>query len=215
MAGQQKRILIADDHEVVRSGLRALLSRRPDVTIVGEAADGREALAIAKRTDPDIAIIDYSLPEIGGSELTVELRRRNPRIEVVIFTMLDQEDLIRSSLQSGARGFVFKSDPQTHLLEAIDALSIRRPYFSPTISQTLLKQYYKSKPEKIATTLTVREREVVRLIAEGKINKGVADVLNISVKTVETHRASAMLKLDVKTTAELVRYAIRNRLIEA
>ena len=215
MAGQQKRILIADDHEVVRSGLRALLSRRPDVTVVGEAANGREALAIARRTDPDIAIIDYSLPEIGGSELTVELRRRNPRIEVVIFTMLDQEDMIRSSLQSGARGFVFKSDPQTHLLEAIDALSIRRPYFSPTISETLLKQCYKSKPEKTATTLTVREREVVRLIAEGKINKGVADVLNISVKTVETHRASAMLKLNVKTTAELVRYAIRNRLIEA
>lgn len=215
MAGKMKRILIADDHDVVRCGLKTMLEQRPDIDVVGEAANGRDALSIARRTRPDIAIVDYSMPGISGGNLTLELKRGNPSIQVMIFTMLDREDSILAALQAGARAFVFKSDPQSHVLEAVDALSIRRPYFSPSISSTLLATFFQSGPEKSATALTLREREVVQLIAEGKINKGVAETLNISVKTVETHRASAMLKLNAKTTAELVRYAIRNGLIEA
>jgi DNA-binding NarL/FixJ family response regulator len=215
MAGQLKRILIADDHEVVRRGMRASLASRLDIEIVGEAANGRDALALARKTQPDIAIVDFSMPSINGRDLTIELKRSIPRIQVLIFTMVDRDDVIMSLLQAGARGFVFKSDPQVHILAAVDALAIRRPYFSPAISQALLAHSLDTVPEKAAPTLTLREREVVKLISEGNINRGVAEVLNISIKTVETHRASAMLKLNVKTTAELVRYAIRNGLVEA
>jgi DNA-binding NarL/FixJ family response regulator len=214
MAANTKRILIADDHEVIRRGVRALLESRPNLEVVAEASTGREAIELAREASPDIAIIDYSLPELNGRDLTVELKKLLPRVEILIFTMHERESMIMDVLQAGARGFVLKSDAERHLLGAIDALSIHRPYFSGSISETLLNQFLRSKPQPTLSTLTHREREVVQLIAEGKINKQVAQLLNISIKTVETHRATAMQKLNLRTTAELVRYAVRNNIVE-
>jgi len=209
-----RRILIADDHDLIRRGVRTLLEQRPNWQVVAEATTGREALQLARDTVPDIAIIDYSLPELNGRDLTVELHRVLPRLEILIYTMHDREDMILDVLQAGARGFVLKSDSEQDLLSAVDALSVHRPFFSGSISETLLTQYLRSRPQPTSSTLTHREREVVQLIAEGKINKQVAQLLNISIKTVETHRATAMQKLKVRTTAELVRYAVRNKIVE-
>jgi DNA-binding NarL/FixJ family response regulator len=208
-----RRVLIADDHDVVRRGVRMLLETRPNLHVVAEASNGRMALEEARSTQPDIAVIDYSLPELNGLDLTAALKRENPRLEVLVYTMHEREDLVLEVLRAGARGYVLKSDTEKHLLAAIDALSIHRPYFSGVISETLLERFLDSSPHAQAT-LTHREREVVQLIAEGKINKEVGYILNISVKTVETHRASAMHKLKLRTTAELVRFAVRNNIIE-
>jgi DNA-binding NarL/FixJ family response regulator len=213
MSTATRRILIADDHDVVRRGVRTLLETRPNLQIVAEAASGRIALEEARTTRPDIAVIDYSLPELNGLDLTAALKREFPRIEVLLYTMHDREELVLEVLRAGARGYVLKSDTEKHLLAAIDALSIHRPYFSGVISETLLERFLDSSPSAQAT-LTHREREVVQLIAEGKINKEIGHLLNISVKTVETHRAASMHKLKLRTTAELVRYAVRNNIIE-
>lgn len=215
MPSPTRRVLIADDHDVIRRGVRTLLESRPHHQIVAEAANGREALELARATAPDIAVIDYSLPELNGLDLTVALKAALPRIEILIYTMHDREDLILEVLRAGARGYVLKSDSEKHLFGAIDALSIHRPYFSDAISETLLDRFLETTSGGSSTTLTHREREVVQLIAEGKINKEIGHILNISVKTVETHRASSMHKLKLKTTAELVRYAVRNNIIEA
>ena len=210
-----RRILIADDHDLIRRGVRTLIEQRPNWQVVAEATTGREALQLARDTVPDIAIIDYSLPELNGRDLTVELHRLLPRLEILIYTMHDREDMILDVLHAGARGFVLKSDSEQDLLSAVDALAVHRPFFSGSISETLLTQYLRSRPQPTSSTLTHREREVVQLIAEGKINKQVAQLLNISIKTVETHRATAMQKLNVRTTAELVRYAVRNNIVSA
>lgn len=215
MASAVNRLLIADDHHLIRRGLRSLLETRPSFQVVAEAATGREALAAAHETTPDIAIVDYSLPELNGADLIVQLKRELPRIVVLVYTMHEREDVIMDVLQAGARGFVLKSDAETHLLAAVDALAANRPYFSGLVTETLLDRFLQSKPLTPPATLTHREREIVQLIAEGKINKQVADVLGITVKTVETHRANVMEKLHLKTTADLVRYAVRNRIIEA
>ncbi|RYE03753.1 MAG: response regulator transcription factor [Sphingomonadales bacterium] len=214
MTAPSRRVILADDHNVVRRGVRTLLEARPNLYVVAEASNGREALELARINKPDIAVIDYSLPELNGLDLTIALKRELPRIEVLIYTMYDREDLVLNVLRAGARGYVLKSDPEADLLGAVDALSVHRPYFSGAISETLLERFLDASPNP-STTLTHREREVVQLIAEGKINKEISRVLNISVKTVETHRASAMHKLKLRTTAELVRYAVRNNIIEA
>jgi DNA-binding NarL/FixJ family response regulator len=214
MSSPVRRVLIADDHDVVRRGMRTLLESHGNLKIVAEGSGGRAALELARETRPDIAVIDYSLPELNGLDLTLALKRELPRIEVLVYTMHDREDLILEVLRAGAKGYVLKSDTERHLLAAIDALSIHRPYFSGVISETLLERFLGSSAAE-QVTLTHREREVVQLIAEGKINKEVGHILNISVKTVETHRAASMHKLKLRTTAELVRYAVRNNIIEA
>jgi len=210
-----RRILIADGHDVIRRGMRTLIESQANMEIVAEATTGLEALLAARESSPDIAIIDHSLPELNGLDLTQSLRREVPRIEILIYTMNDSEELVMAMLRAGARGFVLKSDSGKQLLAAIDALSMHQPYFSSAISETLLDQFLRSKPSSPTFGLTHREREVVQLIAEGKINKEIGEALNISVKTVETHRAAAMHKLKLRTTAELVRYAVRNNIIEA
>ena len=215
MGGLLKKILIADDHDIIRRGVRALLETRSDLQVVAEASTGREALAAARETLPDIAIIDYSLPELNGYDLTVTMKRELPRTEILIYTMYDRESMILGALRAGARGFILKSETEEHLFAAINALAIHRPYFSGGVSETLLDQVLSTKPETALGTLTRREREVVQLIAEGKLNKEIARLLEISIKTVETHRATAMHKLKLRTTAELVRYAVRNSIIEA
>jgi DNA-binding NarL/FixJ family response regulator len=215
MTSPIRRIIIVDDHDAVRRGVRQLIETKPYYQIVGEAADGRTGLELAKETRPDIAILDYSIPELNGLDLSHALKRELPRIEILLYTMHDREEIILDVLRAGVRGFVLKSDSGEYLIAALDALSIRRPYFSSAISDTLLEQFLESKPRPLTSSLTHREREVVQQVAEGRINKEIAARLNVSVKTIETHRASAMRKLKLKTTADLVRYAVRNQLIQA
>lgn len=215
MTTAMKRVMIVDDHDALRRGIRALVESRPNFTVVAEAATGYEALEQARQTSPDIAILDYSLPQLNGLDLTVALKRELPRLEILIYTMHSRDEIITGVLKAGARGYVMKSDSEDHLLGALDALALRRPYFSGAVSEALLKQFLQTNRHLNADVLTHREREVVQLIAEGKINKQVASILNISVKTVETHRASAMQKLNLRTTADVVRYAVRNNIVEA
>src|SRR5215204_4364903 len=214
MTSPVRRIIIVDDHDAVRRGIRQLLETKPYYRVVGEATNGREGLELAREAQPDIAILDYSIPELNGLDLAHALKREFPKIEILLYTMHDREEIIIEVLRAGVRGFVLKSDAEKHLLAALDALSIRRPYFSGAISDTLLEQFLDSKPHPLASSLTHREREVVQQVAEGRINKEVAARLEISIKTVETHRASAMRKLKLRTTADLVRYAIRNQLVQ-
>lgn len=215
MSSPIRRIVLADDHEAIRLGVRAALSVHPDWRIVGEASDGREALELVRSTQPDIAVIDYSLPLMNGLELTRAIKRELPRTEILIFTMHDREDVLAELLTAGARGYLLKSDSSKHLVAAVEALAMRRPYFSGNVSQTLLDRFIESSARESSTSLlTPREREIVQLIAEGRLNKEIATILGLSIKTVETHRAAAMHKLDLKTTAELVRYAVRNNIIE-
>jgi DNA-binding NarL/FixJ family response regulator len=214
MTSPIRRIIIVDDHDAVRRGVKQLLETKPYYQVVGETADGRSALELARQTRPDIAILDYSIPELNGFDLAHALKREFPRIEILVYTMHDREEIIMDVLRAGVRGFVLKSDTEKHLLAALDALSIHRSYFSGAISDALLNQFLESKPASLASSLTHREREIVQQVAEGRINKEIAQRLSISVKTVETHRASAMRKLKLRTTADLVRYAVRNQLIQ-
>ena len=214
MTSPLRRVIIVDDHDAVRRGIRQLLESSAYYQVVGEAANGREGLQVARETRPDIAILDYSLPELNGLDLSHALKREFPRVEILLYTMHDREEIVVEVLRAGVRGFVLKSDAEKHLIAALDALSIRRPYFSGAISDTLLEQFLDQKPHPLASSLTHREREIVQQVAEGRINKEIAARLDISIKTVETHRASAMRKLKLRTTADLVRYAVRNQLIQ-
>ena len=206
------RILIADDHEVVRSGLRAVLSEQRDWQVVAEACDGNEAVIQAEKTAPDVAIVDYSLPVINGVEVTRQIRKRSPGTEVIIFTMHDNSTLIHSLLQAGALGYLLKSDAKSFLLRAVETVAQRQPFFTGAVAETLLQSFMAKGSD---SPLSVRERSVVQMIAEGHSNKKIALILNLSVKTVETHRANAHNKLDLKSTAALVRYAVRNCIIQA
>ena len=208
------RILIADDHEVVRSGLRRILLSQPNWEVVAEAADGKDAISKATETKPDVAILDYSLPRINGMEATRQIRARLPKTEVLIFTMHDSEALIQELLKAGARGYLLKTDAMRYLIAAIESLALHRPFFTAKVSEQLLDTFL-AQPERQVSALTNRERGVVQLIAEGHTNKQIAHILSISLKTVETHRSAIMRKLSLSSSAGLVRYAIRNRLVEA
>ena len=178
------RILIADDHDVVRSGLRSILEAHPNWEVVAEAADGKEAIFKAIETKPDIAVLDYSLPLVNGVEATRQIRVRLPRTEVLIFTMHDNEVLIEELLKAGARGYLLKSDANRYLIAAIESLEIHKPFFTARVSEALLESFL-TRTSQMGSTLTNRERGVVQLIAEGHTNKETAELLNISLKTVE------------------------------
>jgi DNA-binding NarL/FixJ family response regulator len=207
------RILIADDHEVVRSGLRSVLEARSGWKVIGEAQDGKDAIRKAIELRPNVAILDYGLPVANGVDATGEIRKGAPGVEVLIFTMHENEALIRKTFAAGARGYLLKSDIKQDLYAAIESVAGHRPYFSTSISKTLLNSYV-SQPRAESDPLTRRESLVVQLVGEGKTNKQAARVLNMSVKTVETHRAAAIRKLGISSTAGLVRYAVRTKLIE-
>lgn len=208
------RILIADDHEIVRQGVRAILSTRERWEIVAEAENGRDAVEQARLTDPEIAILDYALPYINGVEAARQIRLHNPKTEILIFTQHDNEALLRNILEAGVRGYLLKSDATHHLIQAVEALEHRQPFFTKAVSDILVSSYL-AKSDASPSILTSRETAVVKLIAEGHSNKETAAVLGLSEKTVESHRSAAMRKLDAKSTAALVRFAIRKRLIEA
>jgi DNA-binding NarL/FixJ family response regulator len=208
------RILIADDHDVVRSGVRTILEGHEGWEVIGEARNGKEAVDQAVLTRPDIVILDYGLPLMNGVEATRQIKNRVPGVEVLIFTMHDTDSLIRDVLEAGARGFLLKSDARQFLVSAVESLAAHKPFFTGSVSETLLETYL-SKGTASDSALTSREKAVVQLIAEGKTNKQIADILSVSTKTVETHRAAALRKLNLDTTAALIRYAIRNKLVEA
>jgi DNA-binding NarL/FixJ family response regulator len=206
------RILIADDHDVVRRGLRDILQERSGWEVVAEAANGQDAISATLKHKPDIAIVDYGLPLLNGIEVTRQIHARVPQTQVLIFTMHDSEMLLQQALQAGARGFLLKSDADDLLVAAVHALIQRKPFFTGHVSEKLLQSFLiKTDP---VSVLTPREQSVVKLIAEGKTNKEMGHVLSLSTKTIESHRASAMRKLNFVTTAELIRYAIRNKLVE-
>ena len=213
------RILIADDHEIVRRGLRVLLENQPNWTVVGEAVTGRQALEQAKNCTPDVAVIDIGMPELNGLEATRQILKILPQTEVLILTMHESEQIIREVLAAGARGYVLKSDAGRDLVSAVDALRHHRPFFSSKVSEMLLHSYLRNgertEAVEIRNRLTAREREIVQLLAEGKSNKEVAQALNISIKTAETHRTHIMNKLDLRSITELVRYAVRNNMVQA
>jgi DNA-binding NarL/FixJ family response regulator len=207
------RILIADDHDVVRSGLNTILSSQPGWEVVAEAEDGRRAVELAAETQPDVAILDFQLPVLNGVDATREIRALQHHTEVLIFTIYEGEPLIRQLLEAGARGYLLKSDARRYLIAAVEALAHHQPFFTGRVSEALLSAYL---AQGIVTrdALTPRERGVVQLIAEGRTNKETARALGINLKTVETHRAAAMRKIKAASSADLFRYAIRNKLIE-
>jgi DNA-binding NarL/FixJ family response regulator len=208
------RILIADDHDVVRAGLRSILSSQPGWEVVAEASDGKEAIDRALSTRPDVAVIDYSLPTVNGIEATRQIRTRLPSVEVLIFTMHDSDSLVRDVLEAGARGFLLKSDASRFLISAVESLASHKPFFTGKVSEALLENFLLKGPRAGEGALTAREKSVVQLIAEGRPNRKIAEILSISLKTVEMHRASALKKLNADSTAALIRYAIKNKLVE-
>jgi DNA-binding NarL/FixJ family response regulator len=208
-----KNILIADDHEVVRSGLRSILEAHDGWKVVAETDNGKDAITLAVEQSPHVAIVDYSLPLINGIEVARNIKVRQVATEVLIFTMHDSDVLIKEAFQAGARAFLLKSDAKHHLMSAVESLMNHRPFFTGNISEKMLASFL-SVNDGPKVVLSPREKNVIQLISEGHSNKGMSRVLNLSVKTIETHRASAMRKLCVNSTAELVRYAIRNMLIE-
>ena len=211
------RILIVDHHEIVRRGLRSTIAEQSQWEICGEAETGREAVKKAGELKPDMVILDIAMPGLNGLETTRQIRRRFPKAEVLVFTMQDSGELVRDVLQAGARGYVLKDDACSVLLRAIESLSRGRPFFSSRVTGMIFKQYcfpQALKHSKEGGRLSQREREVVQLVAEGNSSKQVATVLHISLKTAEAHRNNAMRKLNLHSASELVRYAIRNHVIE-
>ncbi|HYI91996.1 MAG TPA: response regulator transcription factor [Bryobacteraceae bacterium] len=211
------RILIADDHGIVRTGLKLLLDRISDVEVIGEASDGREAVRLAKSLEPNIVIMDIGMPLLNGLDAAAQIIRDNERIRVIILSMHTDESYIVRALDAGARGYLLKDNADEDIERAIRSVATGRPFFSPSIAQTLLEDYLSLMRErKIQDSyelLTEREREVLQLLAEGKSNKEAATVLNLSPHTIETHRTNLMQKLGLHNTAEIVLYAVRKGII--
>jgi DNA-binding NarL/FixJ family response regulator len=212
------RILVADDHEVVRQGVRKLAEERPEWEVCGEAADGRTAVALAERLKPDVVIVDLGMPELGGLEATRQIKRALPKTEVLIFTGQEDEQLVHDVFAAGARSYILKIDVGRHLIAAIEALGQHKHYFTNRTSEVIFARYLEGRSgsgqNKQEGGLTPREREIVQLLAEGNSNKQVAAALGISIKTAETHRATVMRKLRLDSFADLVRYAIRSKIID-
>ncbi|SCX86556.1 response regulator [Microvirga guangxiensis] len=213
------QILLADDHDIVRRGLKDLLEQHPGWQVCAEAANGRDAVDLALQHRPHVAVIDLSMPELNGLDATRRIRQSLPDTEVLIFTMHESEELIREVLLAGARGYLLKADAVRQLIPAVESLSQKRPFFAGRVSELLLDRFLTDGEARMGrpTTerLTSREREIVQLLAEGKSNKQIAQLLDLSVKTVETHRTTAMRKLELNSLADLVRYAIRTQIIQA
>jgi len=207
------RILLADDHELVRQGLRTLIEGQSGWQVCGEATTGREAVAKTRELKPDIVVMDFTMPELNGMEATRQIRAALPRTQVLILTMHESEELVREVLAAGARGYVLKSDAGRALVDALKALADQKPYFTSKISALVLEGYLNPITRENAA-LTPREREIVQLVAEGRSTKELADRLGISPKTAETHRTNIMRKLNLHSVSEVVRYAIRNKLVE-
>lgn len=211
------RILIADDHGIVRKGLRLQLEQHEEFEVVGEAADGREACQLADELKPDVVIMDVGMPNLNGIEATAQIVKRQPRLGVVILSMHSDETYLVRALKAGAKGYLLKDNADSDLHRAVQAVSQGKPFFSPAIAKTLLDDYMRQLQQRGLVDsydlLTEREKEVLQLLAEGKSNKEVATVLNLSPYTIETHRNNIMQKLDLHSTVDLVLFAVRKKII--
>jgi DNA-binding NarL/FixJ family response regulator len=215
------RLLVADDHEIVRRGLRALLEAQPGWEVAAEAADGRDAIEKAKLIKPDITILDISMPSLNGLEAARQIVKSVAQTKVLVLTVHDSDPLIQQVLEAGARGYLLKSDAGRDLVTAVDALRRDKTFFTPKVAQMVLDGYLDKNPKESPNEgggrsgLTRRQVEILQLLAEGKSTKEVASVLGLSIKTAETHRANIMRRLHCHSVTALVRYAIRNHIIEA
>jgi DNA-binding NarL/FixJ family response regulator len=213
------RILIADDHDIVRRGIRSLIETRPEWKVCDEAHSGREAVAKAEERKPDIVILDVSMPELNGLEAARRIRKVSPNSEILILSVHYSDQLIKEILDAGVRGFVVKSDSDRDLVVAVESLANHKPFFTSMATEVMLMNFQRPSSAPASggrvSRLTPREREIVQLLSEGKSSKEVASSLGISVKTAETHRANIMRKLEIHSVSELVRYAVRNQIIEA
>jgi len=213
------RILLADDHEMVRQGLAKIIEQHADWRVCGEAATGREAVELANKLVPNIVILDLGMPELNGLEAARQIKKALPNAEILIFTMHDSTELTHEVIKAGARGYILKEDASKHIVRAIETLADHKPYFTWKVSKTMLDAYLRNGDPATGklsqfNELTSREREIIQLLAEGHSNKAVATRLGISVKTVETHRAAIMRKLSISSIAQMVRYAVRNHIIQ-
>lgn len=214
------RILLADDHEIVRRGLCALLQKHEGWEVCGEASDGRQAIEMAKQLKPDVVILDIGMPHLNGLDVTRQLLHHDPHFKIIVLTITDADQVIREALDAGARGFVLKSDAARDLVSAVEALQSKRMFFTPRVNDLVLRGFLdkgraisRDEPPNLPI-LTAREREVTQLLAEGKSSKEVASLLNLSTKTVETHRSNIMRKLSLHSIRDLVVYAIKNSIIQ-
>ena len=211
------RVLLADDHGIVRRGLHYLLERSPGFEVIGEAGDGREAVRLAEELNPDVIVMDIAMPNLNGIDATAQIVRRRPETGVIILSMHSDETYLVRALSAGAKGYLLKDSAEADLIRAVQAVSQGRPFFSPAIAQTLLEDYMRRLQQQNLKDsydlLTDREKEVLQLLAEGKSNKEVASLLSLSLYTVETHRSNLMQKLNLHSTAEIVLYAVRKKII--
>lgn len=211
------RILIADDHLVIRAGLRLLLERHQDFTVIGEADDGRQAVDLAAQLQPDVAVVDVAMPNLNGIEATRLMTAANPSLAVVVLSMHTDESYVMRALRNGAKAYLLKSSAETDLIQAVRAVREGKSFFSPVVSRMLLEDYVRQMGQKGVEDsyelLTTREREILQLIAEGKANKDVAGHLNLSLHTVETHRTRILQKLNLHSVPELILYAVRKGII--
>ncbi|PYV92069.1 MAG: DNA-binding response regulator [Acidobacteria bacterium] len=209
--------MLADDHGIVRKGLRFLLERQSEMEVVGEAGNGREAVKMAEQLRPDVIIMDIAMPQLNGIEATAQIVKRNPEVGIIILSMHSDEGYLMRTLTAGAKGYLLKDSADADLVRAVQAVATKRPFFSPGIAKTLLEDYLRQLQQKgledSYDLLTEREKEILQLLAEGKTNKEVAALLNLSPYTVETYRTNIMQKLDLHKTAELVLYAVRKKII--
>jgi DNA-binding NarL/FixJ family response regulator len=214
------RILVADDHDVVRRGLKDLLTAHPEWEVVGEAKTGREAVALAEQLQPEIVVMDISMPDLNGLEASHRIHKAFPKIGILILTLHFSDQLLANIIEAGARAYIMKSDAARDLISGVEALTAKRTFFTSAAAGLLVRGFSRGhsvpKPESpVRSRLTSREREIVQLLAEGKSSKEVAVALGISVKTAETHRANIMRKLEIHSVSEVVRYAVKNQIIEA
>jgi DNA-binding NarL/FixJ family response regulator len=211
-------LLVADDHEIVRRGIRALIQEQPGWQIAAEAKDGRDAVAKATQFQPDVAILDITMPSLNGLDAAMQIAKLSPRTKVLILTIHESDELSRKALDVGARGYILKTDAAFDLITAVSSLLANKTFFTPKVAEMVLNGYLGKGPmasEDEPLQITGREREIVQLLAEGKHSKEVATTLDITVKTVETHRSNILRKLHFHSVTELVRYAVRNHIIEA
>lgn len=220
MSESKIRLLLADDHAVFRSGLRLLLSEQPDMEVVGEAADGEEAIQKTKELNPDILLLDITMPGMGGLEALDRIKKERPQVKIVMLTMHDDESYMERIMTSGGSGYVVKKAADTEVIQAIRVVHQGGVYLHPTMTRALVNQlqrkaHAQERQSHLESKLSEREREVLKLIAQGYTNKEIADMIFLSVKTVETHKAHIMDKLELRSRAELVRYALDNGLLKA